>query len=91
MWFIPLSPSYGGEWFIRFLGRLLEADPAMLRLLGRDPFDGGAPRLVRVRLFHYRFSTMEERRTSGDWWVRTFDSVYVPPVGLADLAGRGAD
>jgi hypothetical protein len=91
MWFIPLSPSYGGEWFLRFLMRLLEADPATLRLLRRDPFAGAAPRFVRVRLFRYRFSTMSERRATGAWWVRTFASDYIPAVGLADFARRGAD
>jgi hypothetical protein len=91
MWFIPLSPSYGGEWFLRFLMRLLEADPATLRLLRRDPFAGAAPRFVRVRLFRYRFSTMSERRATGAWWIRTFASDYIPAVGLADFARRGAD
>jgi hypothetical protein len=91
LWFIPLSPSYGGEWFLRFLLRLLEGDPATLHLLRRNPFAAGPPRFIRVRLFHYRFSTMRERRATGDWWVRTFDSDYVPAVGLGDFVRRDAD
>jgi hypothetical protein len=89
MWFIPLSPSYAGEWFPRFLLRLLEGDPPTLRLLRRDPFSGMAPRHVRVRLFHYRYTTLAERRSTGAWWVRTLASEYVPPVSLDDFV-RGA-
>jgi hypothetical protein len=91
LWFIPLSPSYGGEWFLRFLLRLLEGDPATLRLIRHNPFNGAPPRFVRVRFFHYRFSTLRERRATGAWWVRTVASVHVPPVGLADFVLRGAD
>ena len=90
LWFIPLSPSYGGEWFLRFLLRLLEGDPATLRLLRRDPFAAGPPLFIRVRLFHYRYSTFRERRATGDWWVRTFASDYIPAVGLHDFVRRDA-
>jgi hypothetical protein len=90
LWFIPLSPSYGGEWFLRFLLRLLEGDPATLRLLRGNPFAAGPPQFIRVRLFHYRFSTWRERRATGDWWVRTFASEYIPAVGLRDFVRRDA-
>ena len=90
LWFIPLSPSYGGEWFLRFLLRLLEGDPATLRLLRHDPFAAGPPLFIRVRLFHYRYSTFRERRATGDWWVRTFASDYIPAVGLRDFVRRDA-
>ncbi len=42
MWFLPLGRSLD-DWFTAFLVKLLEADPATLRLLARDPFDGVAP------------------------------------------------
>jgi hypothetical protein len=90
LWFIPLSARYGGDWFLRFLLRLLEADAATLRLLRHDPFAAAAPRFVRVRLFHYRFSTGEERRTTGAWWVRVVASEYIPPLSLDDFATRDA-
>jgi len=86
MWFIPLG-SGGLLWFERFLVRLLEADPATLRLLRRDPFDGQPPRWVRVRLFRYRYTTPDERRRSGAWWVRREITTLVDPVSLATLRG----
>ena len=90
MWFIPISPGYAGAWFERFLVRVLEGDRPTLRLLRRDPFDGKAPRYVRARLFHYRFTTLRELRETGAWWQRTPVAELVPPVGLA-AGGRGGE
>lgn len=84
MWFIPLGVS--GPWIGRLCRRLLEADPATLRLLARDPFDGSRPRWVRMRLFRYRYTTPDERRRSGDWWVRHELGPLVEDVRLHDLA-----
>jgi hypothetical protein len=85
LWFIPLSPRYGGDWFLRFVARLLEGDRATLALIRRNPFPDGPPRLVRARFFRYRFTTLAERRATGDWWVREFESDYLPPVRLEDV------
>ncbi len=84
MWFLPLG-SGGTLWFERLLRRLLEADPATLRLLRHDPFDGERPRWVRARTYRYRFSTPEERRRTGAWWVRREMGVAVDPVSLPML------
>ncbi|WP_407317857.1 lipase maturation factor family protein [Isoptericola halotolerans] len=84
LWFVPLG-SGGTLWFERFLLRLLEADRATLRLLRRDPFGGERPRWVRARLYRYRFSTPEERRRTGAWWVRHEVAVVVDPVDLSML------
>ena len=86
LWFIPLSPAYGGGWFMRFLARLLEGDRQTLALLRRNPFPDGRPTWIRARFFHYRFTTWREWRQTGAWWVRTPADDYVPPVRLADLA-----
>jgi hypothetical protein len=86
LWFIPLSPVYGGEWFVRFLVRLLEGDRATLRLLRGNPFPDAPPKQIRVRLFRYRFSTWAEWRQTGAWWVRSYVGEYIPPVGHRELA-----
>jgi len=82
MWFAAMSSPMYHEWFVPFLGKLLEADPAILRLLRVDPFDGRHPRFVRARLWLYRFTTPDERRRTGAWWSRTLEGDYVPPVTL---------
>ena len=82
MWFLPISPAYGADWFGTFVGRLLEGNEATLRLMGPNPFPGGRPVWVRARLFHYRYSTWRELRETGAWWVRTPVGDYVRPVRL---------
>lgn len=89
MWFIPISPAYAGEWFFRFLVRLLEADRPTLRLLRRDPFAGARPRFVRARLFRYRFSSLGVLRETGAWWVREPVSELVAPMRLRLESGPG--
>ena len=89
LWFIPISPAYGGEWFIRFIARLLQGDRQTLALLRHNPFPNAPPRSVRVRLFRYRFSTWRERRELGAWWIRAFAGEYLPPVRLEDLRRVG--
>ncbi|NUS36360.1 MAG: lipase maturation factor family protein, partial [Pseudarthrobacter sp.] len=81
MWFLPLRTVHE-EWFYAFLGKLLEADRQVLRLLRDDPFDGEAPRWVRVRSFHYRFATRKEFRETGNRWVRTLLHEPIPPSSL---------
>jgi membrane protein implicated in regulation of membrane protease activity len=90
LWFIPLSPAYGGAWFVRFIARLLEGDRATLRLLRRNPFEDGPPRFVRARFFRYRYSSWRERRELGAWWIRQYEADYLPPVNLDDLRRAGA-
>jgi hypothetical protein len=82
MWFAAMSSPMSHEWFVPFLGKLLEADPATLRLLRTDPFKGRRPRFVRARLWLYRFTTPDERRRTGAWWSRALEGEYVRPVTL---------
>ncbi len=90
MWFIPLSPSYAEGWFIAFLTRLLQADPATLRLIRRDPFEGTPPVYVRARMFRYEFTDTEERRATGRWWRRTYVSAFVQPIRLREEVREAA-
>src|SRR5437870_4095847 len=82
MWFLPLSPEYGEQWFLRFLEALLRNDPGLLRLLRANPFPDHPPRTIRARLYRYRYTTWSERRRSGEWWVRELTGDYFPAVAL---------
>ncbi|WP_156252837.1 lipase maturation factor family protein [Pseudactinotalea terrae] len=79
MWFLALGSPSQHVWFERFLLRLLAADPATLKLLHRDPFDGERPRWIRARVFRYRYATGAERRRDGVWWVREERGLLVRP------------
>jgi lipase maturation factor len=81
MWFIPLSPRYGHNWFRPFLRRLLANDRDTLRLLRRNPFADEPPAHVRARIFEYRFTSRAERRATKAWWERVPIGEYVPPIG----------
>jgi hypothetical protein len=87
MWFVGISIGYGDRWLGGLVARLLDADPATLRLLRRAPFDK-PPRYVRVRRLRYRFTTPAERRETGAWWVRTPAGTLVPPVSRDRMGSR---
>mgnify|MGYP006198308715 CR=1 FL=1 len=81
MWFLPLGTVHE-RWFHAFLGKLLEADPAVLALLRVDPFDGERPAAIRVLKHRYRYATRAEHRETGAWWVRDHEREVIPPVSL---------
>ncbi|WP_353828704.1 lipase maturation factor family protein [Agromyces sp. SYSU T0242] len=87
MWFLPLG-RIEEDWFLRLLERLLEADPATLKLLARDPFDGERPTAVRARTELYRFSTRAEHRSSGEVWIRQPLGVAIPPISMGEPERR---
>lgn len=82
MWFLALGSRAQLRWFEPFLFRLLAADPATLRLLAHDPFDGDRPAWVRARIFDYRYSSWRELRTEKVWWVRSPAGTLVDPLQL---------
>jgi hypothetical protein len=87
LWFAAMSPPSAHPWMATLVARLLENDPATLKLLGRNPFPDHPPALVRARLYRYRFTTRAERRQTGAWWSRDLLGDYLPPLRL-DPTGR---
>jgi hypothetical protein len=88
MWFAAISPSYAFPWFDLFVNKLLENDPAILRLLRRNPFPGSPPHAVRAVLYRYRFTTPRERRETSAWWARTRLGEYLEPTTRGPSAYR---
>ena len=43
---------------------------------------------MHALLYEYRFTTREERRRKGDWWVRELRGEYFPAVSLDDPGFR---
>jgi hypothetical protein len=83
MWFAALSPAYAQPWLLRLIEALLRGDQRVLALLKHNPFPDTPPATVRARLYHYRFSTPDERRRTGAWWVRRDVGEFVPPRALS--------
>ncbi len=86
MWFLPLGRSLD-DWFTALLVRLLEADPATLRLLRRDPFAGDRPTWVRAVSYRYRFTTHAEFRGTRARWKR---DRFRPVLGPLRLRGTSS-
>jgi hypothetical protein len=76
LWFAALSPTESAEWLETLGVRLRAGTPEVLGLLGRNPFPDAPPRHVRAVLYDYRFSTSEERRRTGAWWVRELRGTF---------------
>jgi len=60
--------------------RLLENDKAVLNLFAGNPFSSAPPREVRAVLWQYWFTTLEQKRATGDWWRRDFLGLYAPTL-----------
>jgi hypothetical protein len=82
MWFAALSPVYAEAWMLALVEKLLKNDPRTLRLLATNPFPDAAPTFVRALLYRYRFTTRQERRETGAWWVPELVGEYLPPLAL---------
>ncbi|MCA9729329.1 MAG: lipase maturation factor family protein, partial [Candidatus Eisenbacteria bacterium] len=78
MWFAGLDPRRQGRWLQGFADGLLETRPAVLVLLDRESVPETAPSAVRFRVYEYRFTTVEERQRTGDWWSREETGVIGP-------------
>ena len=64
--------------------RLLENDPDVLGLFRSNPFPQAPPRFVKAVLWQYWFTSMDEKRRTGNWWRRQLIGLYAPVLIKAD-------
>jgi hypothetical protein len=86
LWFASLGSWQQNPLVPRTEERLLTSDPDVLALFAANPFAGSPPRQVRAVLWQYWFTSMAQKRTTGDWWTRKLLGVYAP-VLERDAAG----
>jgi lipase maturation factor 1 len=86
MWFAALESCDENRWLVNLLARLLQGEPAVLRLLAKNPFPEGPPRYIRTLLYEYRFADRETRRRTGAWWTRQVLGPYCPAVSREMLS-----
>ncbi|MCK5002748.1 MAG: lipase maturation factor family protein, partial [Gammaproteobacteria bacterium] len=55
-----------------FLFRLKQGSADVLDLLEYNPFPNRPPAYLRVQVFKYQFTSMEERERTGQWWKRDY-------------------
>ena len=78
LWFVPSGRPDHQFWVSGLVKGLTEGSEPVLALLAETPFPEAPPKFVRLSYFHYRFTTPEERVTSGAWWVRSYARPVTP-------------
>lgn len=83
LWFASLEDWRQSQIVSLTEERLLENDGDVLALFKGNPFPQAPPRLVRAVLWQYWFTSMEEKRRTGNWWRRKLLGVYAPELTRA--------
>jgi hypothetical protein len=60
--------------------RLLENNKDVLGLFRSNPFAVAPPKYVRALLWQYWFTSMSEKRQTGNWWKRQLLGLYAPAL-----------
>jgi hypothetical protein len=90
IWFLPFTVQVGENqiyvrghslWFIRFLGKLLNGDQKLLKLLRINPFQDENPKWVRAQFYHYEFTKSGEKNI----WKRRSLGMFCPRVSQSML------
>lgn len=76
IWFVPPKNKEMMYWFDRFLSRLHQGSADVLDLLEHNPFPDAPPLYLRVQVYQYRFSSMEEYDHTGQWWRREYLGLF---------------
>lgn len=80
LWFASLGSWREYPMVPRTEVALLSNDADVLALFAGNPFASHPPKQVRAVLWQYWFTTMAEKRESGQWWRRQFVSLYTPTI-----------
>jgi hypothetical protein len=80
LWFAAMSEITDEPWLLHLVAQLLVAEPTVLDLLERDPFEGEAPGAIRIERYVYRFAPFG----SDAWWERERVGPYLRPMTRDD-------
>lgn len=81
-WFLPFTTFDQETWFQNLLYRLLQGKKEVLKLLRYNPFPDAPPKFIRAKLYLYKFTTAEQKKKTGHWWVREYVGDYAPVLNL---------
>ena len=96
LWFASLGAWRQNPLVLETELRLLQGDPEVLALFRSDPFAGSPPLEVRAMLWQYWFTSLPQKRATGDWWRRELLGLYAPvlerqsdgKIGVAAMPGE---
>jgi lipase maturation factor 1 len=92
LWFASLSDWRQNMFVVQTEERLLRNDSDVLALFAVNPFASSPPQRMRVMIWQYWFTTLEEKRRTGAWWNRKLLGEYAPglkrlPNGRIEYSG----
>jgi predicted DCC family thiol-disulfide oxidoreductase YuxK len=82
MWFAALESPMFLPWFKRFLQRILENSPQVLKLLESNPFPDKPPVYLRALSYDYTYASSIDKE-KGVWWNRRLSGIYFPVISLS--------
>lgn len=78
LWFASLGDWQQNQWVVSTEERLLENDASVMALFRSNPFPLPPPKYVQAVLWRYWFTSLEEKRNTGNWWHRDLLGRYAP-------------
>ena len=87
LWFASLGSWRQNEMVPLTEERLLVGSPDVLALFRKNPFPQIPPRYVRAVLWQYWFTSMDEKRKTGNWWRRQYMGLYAPELTMTADGG----
>jgi hypothetical protein len=82
LWFASLGTWENNSIVPNTEVRLLANSADVLKLLRGNPFADAPPKQVRAVLWQYWFTTLAEKRLTGNWWRRQPLGLYAPTLEL---------
>src|SRR5579872_1411315 len=80
LWFCSLSDWQQSQIVPQAEERLLENDSDVLALFRGNPFGQTPPKYIRAVLWRYWFTSLDEKRSTGNWWRRKYLGLYAPEL-----------
>jgi lipase maturation factor len=80
LWFASLAEWRQSEIVPLTEERLLENSADVLALFKGDPFGAAPPKMVRAVLWRYWFTSLDEKKRTGNWWRRELLGLYAPEL-----------
>jgi hypothetical protein len=80
LWFASLGAWRENMFVVSTEERLLSNDRDVLSLFRTNPFPDAPPKQIRAVIWQYWFTSMAEKRASGNWWRREYLATYAPTL-----------
>jgi hypothetical protein len=80
LWFCSLSDWQQSQIVPQTEERLLGNNADVLALFRGNPFGQTPPKYIRAVLWRYWFTSLDEKRSTGNWWRRRYLGLYAPKL-----------